>query len=161
MTFKELLTKQINSYKPGWKIPKVLLAIDPGETTGYSIFKDGELLTNGVIDWNIQVYGYNYLVDIMKKHLPNIVVCENFRLYAAKASALTGSQFNTVKTIGNIEILCERNNIPIVKQMAHMAKGFCTDDKLKEWGYYKKVNKHSRDSIRHATYFLLFSKEVI
>jgi len=161
MIFKELLTKQINSYKPGWRVPKVLLAIDPGETTGYSIFKDGELFRHGVIPWRIPVYGYNYLLDIMVANQPEVVVCEDYRLYANRINAQLGSQIPTIKIIGAIEMLCGTNKIPLFKMMASQAKGFATDDKLKEWGYYKKVNRHSRDSIRVGCHWLLFSKEVI
>jgi hypothetical protein len=44
--------------------------------------------------------------------------------------------------------------------MAHQAKGFVTDEKLKAWGFYQKGVRHARDSIRHACYFLLFDKSL-
>ena len=161
MTFKELLTKQINSYKPDWQVPKVLLAIDPGETTGYSIFKDGELFKHGVIPWKEPTLGFYQIVGLIKDNFPDVVVCEDYRLYANRVNAQLGSQIPTIKIIGAIEMLCGTNKIPLFKMMASMAKGFVKDDKLKEWGYYKKVNHHSRDSIRVACHWLLFSKEVI
>ena len=161
MTFKELLTKQIESFKPDWQIPKVLLAIDPGETTGYSIFKDGELFKHGVIIWKIPSLGYEIFVNHLKEDFPNAVVCEDYRLYANRVNAQLGSQIPTIKIIGAIEMLCSTNRIPLFKMMASQAKGFATDDKLKEWGYYKKINRHSRDSIRVGCHWLLFSKEVI
>ena len=158
MDFKELLNKQIQSAKPYWKIPKVLLAIDPGETTGYSIFKDGELFRHGVIIWKIPSLGYEIFVNHLKEDFPDVVVCEDYRLYANKVNAQLGSQIPTIKIIGAIEMLCSTNKIPMIKQMASTAKQFCTREKLEEWGYWKKINPHARDSIRHATYFLLFCK---
>jgi hypothetical protein len=68
------------------------------------------------------------------------------------------SRVDTIRIIGAIEYACSKLKIPLVKQMAHMAKGFVTDDKLKEWCLWKGINKHARDSIRHAIYFLLFNK---
>ena len=159
MQFKELLTKQINSYKPGWKIPHILLALDPGLTMGYSIFKDGELFRHGIINWEIPVHSYNYLLAVITNYSPNVVVCEDYRLYANRVNAQLGSQIPTIKIIGAIEMLCGQNKIPLFKMMASQAKGFCTDLKLKEWGYYKKVNRHSRDSIRCGCHWLLFHRD--
>jgi hypothetical protein len=42
--------------------------------------------------------------------------------------------------------------------MASQAKAFVTDQKLKEWGFWKEGMRHSRDAIRHGLYFLLFYK---
>ena len=161
MEFKELLTKQIDNFKPGWKVPKVLLALDPGLTTGYSIFSSGEMLTNGIIDWKDLNTGFLSLIHLLQLFNPNVVVCEDYRLYANKVNAQLGSQIPTIKIIGAIEMLCIQNGITLFKMMASQAKGFATNDKLKEWGYYKKVNRHSRDSIRVGCHFLLFSKEII
>lgn len=46
-----------------------------------------------------------------------------------------------------------------IKQMAVTAKNFCTDDKLKQWGFWQAGQKHARDSIRHGCYFLLFFRK--
>jgi hypothetical protein len=161
MQFKELLTKQINSYKPDWKIPHILLAIDPGETTGYSFFFDGNLYTNGIFDWKDTAIGFNNFIHILDLFNPNVVVCEDYRLYANRVNAQLGSQIPTIKIIGAIEMICSQNKIPLFKMMASQAKGFIKDDKLKEFGYYKKVNRHARDSIRVGCHWLLFSREVI
>ena len=161
MTFKELLTKQINSYKPGWEVPHTLWALDPGLTTGFSFFQEGELFGHGTINWKEPTAGFYHLTALIKNNFPNVVVCEDYRLYANRVNAQLGSQIPTIKIIGAIEILCSRNEIPLFKMMASQAKGFATDEKLKEWGYYKKVNRHSRDSIRVGCHWILFSKEVI
>ena len=47
------------------------------------------------------------------------------------------------------------DTIPIAYQMAFQGKGFATDARLKEWGFWKEGMKHSRDAIRHGIYYLL------
>ena len=160
MTFKELLTKQIESYKPDWQIPHILLAIDPGETTGYSIFSYGELFKHGITNWEIPVLGYNYLLDIVKADFPNVVVCEDYRLYANRVNAQLGSQIPTIKIIGAIEYVCSQQRIRVIKVMASTAKGFVTNDKLKEWGFYQVGKPHANDALRVGLHILLFSREL-
>lgn len=158
LTFKELLENQIKNYKPDWKIPSKIVAIDPGMTCGYSVFVDGELYVADVVKLDNK-RGWDLIVDKMLFFNPSIVVCEDYKLYASKATAQIGSSIDTVKIIGALEFVCGREKIPMFKQMAHTAKAFCTDDKLKEWGYYKKINPHARDSIRHGCYYLLFNRD--
>jgi len=63
----------------------------------------------------------------------------------------------TTRVIGCIETLCIVNGIhDITKQPAHIAKSFCTDKKLKDWGFYQKAHRHANDAIRHGAYYLLF-----
>lgn len=45
--------------------------------------------------------------------------------------------------------------ISIDYQMAVQAKGFVTDERLKEWGFWLPGMRHSRDAIRHGIYWLL------
>lgn len=151
MTFKELLT----SYRPRYIPPKVLMAIDPGQTTGYCVFNDGDLFTNGIIPWT-ETSGWDLIIDKIHGVNPAVIILEDYRLYASKTNAQIGSQMNTVRIIGAIDMVAHRYHIPVVKQMAVVAKPFCTDDKLREWGFWTGINRHARDSIRHACYFLLF-----
>jgi len=151
MKFKELLTR----YRPDYTPPEKLLAIDPGQTTGYSVFLDGELFEYGIIPWT-ETRGWDLIVDKIHIVNPNVIVVEDYRLYASKSSAQIGSQLNTVRIIGAIDFIAYRYNWKLVKQMAVTAKGFCTDYKLMEWGYWTGINRHARDSIRHGCYYLLF-----
>lgn len=88
---------------------------------------------------------------------PTHVVCEDYRVYAEKAGAHIGKSLFTPKLIGKIDLLCNVDNIPVTYQMAATAKVFCTNDKLKEWGFYQESMRHSRDAIRHACYYILFN----
>jgi hypothetical protein len=50
----------------------------------------------------------------------------------------------------------DRGNITYNMQTAQQAKNFVTDELLQHWGFYERGQRHSRDSMRHALYFLLF-----
>lgn len=151
MTFKALL--ELNRGKD-FTPPKKLLALDPGETIGWSVFEDGELILQG------QTYAKENMCqaisELFLKIQPSHVICEDYVVYAHKASIHINQELFTPKLIGMIHLLCYQNNISITYQLAVTAKGFCQDAKLKEWDYYKKGQKHSRDSIRHGCFYLLF-----
>lgn len=120
------------------------------------------VVTNGKqkqIDWRA-------LVKLFIQVKPTCVVCEDYKIYAHKLERHTFSSVETLRLIGGIDILCKLNilqclngifidTIPIAYQMAFQGKGFATDARLKEWGFWKEGMKHSRDAIRHGIYYLL------
>lgn len=138
-----------------------LLCIDPGETTGWSHFAFGRLGEQGQLNsLDSPAHGLNELFCGRSNgrtfEPPSIIVAEDYRVYAHRLAQHTYSDLFTPRLIGMIESECERSNTPLVKQMAAQAKGFATDEKLREWNMWIKGQKHSRDSIRHGIYFLLF-----
>lgn len=142
-----------------------LLAIDPGETTGYSLWDipnelygspfhpdtdmskylvtDGELLFHlgieGLIQWS------------------DVVAFEKFLLYGHKAKTQIGSEFITVQIIGIIKYICNMYKKPWHSETAQHVKGYFTDNKLKIANVYTTKSRHSRDSIRHALYHVNFN----
>jgi hypothetical protein len=87
---------------------------------------------------------------------PEFVVAEDYRVYSWKAEDHAWNELSTAKLIGAIEVMCSLNEWPLKMQMAQQAKGFCTDEKLQDWGLWVKGQKHARDAIRHGIYYLLF-----
>jgi|BioPla2DNA2_1021312.scaffolds.fasta_scaffold122969_2 hypothetical protein len=154
--FNELLSAV--RQKGNWQPPEKLLTIDPGETTGWAFFKYGELSTTGQI-----VIDKHNLADsiepLMNDIQPTVVVLENYRVYPWKMKQHSWSNLFTPQLIGAIQYLCSQRKIPVYLQMANQAKTFCTDDKLKTWGFWRRGEKHARDAIRHGCYWLLFNRE--
>jgi hypothetical protein len=126
-----------------------------------------------VIDWYV-------LEELFCNYEPTYVVCENYRIYAHKLERHSFSQVETLRLIGGIDMLCHNGwigrkicnkeceevsyefvkyyqPIPIAYQMAVQAKGFVTDERLKEWDFWKPGMRHSRDAIRHGLYFLIIT----
>jgi len=150
MTFQELLIKTRGK---DWKPPDRLMAIDPGETCGNATFTDGEFLC---ADQCKDMMNYINTQD----WYANVIVYEDYKIYPGKLKLHSFSDIPTLKVIGVIEYFCDQNNIKVIKQLASTAKGFCTNIKLKEWGFYQKGKPHANDAIRHGCHALLFSKEL-
>ncbi len=156
ISFEELLQKS----RGDAQIPEWTLCLDPGETTGFAIFNKQHLVREGhlrtVEDGKILWYEIHDLISVTEPF--DQIVCEDYRVYQHKLDRHSFSPVLTLRLIGGIDHLAWKNHIPIHYQMAAQAKGFVTDDKLKNWGFWKDGMKHARDAIRHGCYFLLFHK---
>ena len=134
-----------------------LLSFDPGKTTGVALFKGPHLVKGWqetTPDLPKATKTYKHLI---RTHKPKIVIVEDYKVYRWKVKDHAWADLLTARLIGCLETLCIMQEIPMVKQMAHLPKQFCTDQKLKDWGFYIKGAPHARDAIRHACYFLLFN----
>jgi hypothetical protein len=136
--------------------PNKLLALDPGDTTGVSIWIKGSLRTATTMRRDLLLFK-----RVIEHFAPDIIAMESYRIYAHKTNQHTHSDVPTLRLIGAIELIAEmqRPAIPIVFQSASQAKGFVTDQKLEAWGLYDGINKHARDSIRHAVYYMIMGGE--
>lgn len=153
--FKQLLEQvRGKDFKP----PHGLFAIDPGETTGWAYFQDGELVAKGELITG-DPGSIKHLHAVMQRYEITIVVVEDYRVYAHKAKVHSWNPLHTPKLIGGIQFLCEHMSIPVHMQGAS-TKQFCTNKKLKQWGYYTTGSDHTNDAVRHGCYYLLFNKEV-
>lgn len=148
--------KLLEEMRAGEPPPERLLALDPGETMGWALFKDGMLYDRG------QVLARNApekaAYKILQSKKPTEVVCEDYRIYSWKVKDHAFDSLFTPKLIGMIQQECFRREIPIHLQMAVEAKSFVTDDKLKAWGMFPEGRKlrHSADAMRHAIRYLMF-----
>ena len=135
-----------------------ILCFDPGHTTGWSKWFGYELTEAGELDTSDMDLATKNLGNMIIEYKPHMIVIEDYRVYKWRAKHHVGSEMLTTRVIGCIETFASLDSIPLVKQPAHIAKTFCTDKKLKAWGFYSKGGKHARDSIRHGCYFILNGK---
>jgi len=157
MKFKELMLR-VNAKHGKEPFLGSVLALDPGETTGWALFGDGMLKACG----QMEASGARGFIDIavfIEKMQPEVVVCEAYKVYSWKRDQHVWSELYTVRLIGAIELTCAKMGIPLHLQMAQTGKSFCSDVKLKNWGYWKRGERHARDAIRHGCHWLLFEKE--
>jgi len=131
-----------------------LLALDPGETTGYAIFSSGTLKDHGQVDTLTVTQSVDLLYIFISGRTH--VVVENYQVYSWKLKEHKFSTLHTPRLIGCIETLCKLEGIGLSKQTAQNAKKFVTDEKLKEWGMWIKGRPHARDAIRHGIYYTIF-----
>lgn len=155
LTFDELLIKvRGENYSP----PDKVLAFDPGETCGWAYFEKGKLRAKGqitvpIVKETLEAQEVHHLVQGTD---PDVVVIEDYKVYAHKAQAHTWDSLYTPKLIGYIQCSTQLlDGCSIVNQMAS-TKQFCSNDKLKQWGYYQTSMRHANDAIRHGCYYLLF-----
>jgi len=156
MDFIGLLKSVRNRRGPdGWKPPRTMISLDPGETAGWAIFEEGDYVDSGEAGPEhtmLEVY------ELITEVAPDVVVMEDYRIYGWKAKSHAWSDLFTPRLIGAIELTCILEDVPLYRQMAQSAKGFCTDKKLRGWGFYKTGKPHIRDAIRHGCYWLLFDQ---
>lgn len=140
----------------------VLLALDPGETTGWTVLeaRQGQI---GIREcgqaktWEMP-FAVASLSELLTKHKPTFVVHELYAVYEWKAEDHSWSSVPTLRVIGCLETLCIQRGLPYGTQTAQIAKNFCTDDKLKGWQLYVSGQRHARDAIRHGCYWMAFGQ---
>ena len=156
----DVLLASINN-KKGVSIPEILLAFDPGETTGCCVFKNGrpvEFRQLPTVNKKTRDYEWDIIEEFIDEINPDAVIIENYRIYAHKLDQHSSSDVPTLQLIGAIKYMLHKRNIPFKLQMAQQAKGFVTDAKLKEWGMWDIGHKHARDACRHCVYYLVSMK---
>lgn len=150
-------------------LPGALLCLDPGETFGWALFRNGELVVAGQehID---RMSDIEHLVVraaniIPRKGRPTIVpgygrleriVMESYRVYPWQLERHSFSDVPTLRYIGAVQMLASQLSLPITLQAAAVAKEFASDSRLKNWGLYQKAHRHANDAIRHGAHYLLF-----
>lgn len=167
---KDFSTFRVNAMRAKNVVPYdgLLLALDPGETTGWSLWKstkdEVELLECGQVKtWDLPdaIESFDRLINkLLFTHNSggwNIrVVFELYSVYEWKSQDHSWSEVPTIQVIGCLRTLLIKNEVPYSSQTAQIAKNFMTDNKLKSWGLWQEGQRHARDSIRHGAYYLCF-----
>lgn len=146
-----------------------ILGLDPGESTGTAVFDIPDIIKiipikGDLKKWLIyedELKDWREIASVVEQYEPQVIVFEEFRLYAEKAQSKTRSDFPEVKIIGQIEMIAETNKIPTYKQSASIAKTFYTDAKLKQLNLWMRGERHARDAIRHVLYFYDFNRKKV
>ncbi len=151
ITYPELLQQR----KGTNKVPSVLIALDPGETTGVAVFKEGVLSLVDQIAQREFDLAIKEMASLISTTEPTIAIIEDYKVYSHKADAHKWSKLHTPRLIGGIQALCILHEVPYRMQMAS-AKSFCNDERLKDWRMYQVGKPHATDAVRHGLYFILF-----
>jgi hypothetical protein len=104
--------------------PGLTLCLDPGETMGWSLWRDGLLENSG----QFKIGSMTEVVMFITGISPERVVMEEYRVYSHRADQHIGSEVITIQYIGVIKLACEQLKIALHTQAAWQAKGFATDD---------------------------------
>ena len=139
-----------------------LVALDPGETTGFAMFERYETETILTAAQQLNTWPMEKAVPefkaVINSYRPDFVVYETYHVYKWRLQEHAFSEVPTIQLIGAIKLLCIERNIPYYKQTALTGKSFATDPKLEYWGFYLPGLVHARDAIRHGCQYLLFGQ---
>jgi len=136
-----------------------ILAIDPGETVGFVLLDDGQLIEHWKWEllhkdescfWVDFAYSFNFVLDI---HKPDAVVIEAYRIYAGKADMHIGNRLFTAELIGAFRALCAAVSPPVlIRTLPASKKGRWPDARLDaKFPQHKVVTgTHERDALKLA-----------
>lgn len=144
-----------------------IIAIDPGEMTGWAIGKVYDSWTDDVngkerpASLLVEQYGYDpwkgfvmNFANVMEGGNPfDIVVYESFRIRATAAKALTGSDVPTAQCIGAIKLSAWRSGAGIVT--SEPSNKPVIDRQMGGTDYLPRRDQveHYRDAVRHIHWY--------
>lgn len=132
----------------------VILALDPGETTGYAwgTIKEGKFIYEGAGEGE---YDEQALWGMLCSISPETVVAEGFEFRQRVREGLVLYSRNLLGVSQLWTAIRDRN---YVEQSAAQGKSFFTDDKLRGVRAYQKGLRHSRDATRHLFWWAFFGE---
>ena len=139
----------------------VLMAFDPGGTTGVAILNATGLESGIPTPILAQLGPHTHrleLWDMMNEYKPTHVIYESFEFRNRTRDNL---ELISRDYIGVIGLWSDLNPTRLYKQSAAQAKGFIKDSgpnanlPIKRLGWYMGGKKHAMDAVRHLTYFLV------
>jgi hypothetical protein len=138
---------------------KTLLALDPGKTTGASVWNyDTEtplqLVTHFQIDGGVDGF-LDWFYPQGKAQPFDVVISENFKL-----DGRTPNPNLTPLLIEGVLMSYAQTQQKLVRFQRNNFKKHISDKLLKELGFYFKGQPHATDSARHALAYMKTSKHM-
>lgn len=149
--------------------------IEGNGTSGWVLYSDDDITTVGQLvsdTYKTQVeywLAHTILIDHLK---PDIIVIEEYILYAHATKVQIGSQLETPQLIGILRYYAYINNIICFMQSARIKKRFSNeillhknivtqDTQKRYYAANMPINKHILDAIRHGEYFKYFNRKKV
>lgn len=142
----------------------LVVALDPGETTGLCVMKNLEIITLDQLDTPKEDPAgcYHTIYKALQPHSfiahNSHVLCEDYRIYSWKSDQHRWSQVHTIKVVGYVQLAVKNHGFQLHMYMASAGKHFFTDERLESVGLYNQTKgmKHARDALRHACNFVCY-----
>lgn len=149
------------------------LCVDPGEETGWSLWRGAKLLGGGQTKlgqfkfdfWKAVSAnegplseGQDFLLHAGVKKSENKgpitrIIIEKFALYPDKAKSMAWDEFRTVQLIGALVFIAELFDIEVVKQPASIKKTAEAAGAAELFVRPLHENRHQNDSIMHGVFY--------
>lgn len=136
-----------------------ILAVDPGGTTGWSLFRNSAEKPESFQDtpYDFQCKAHDLLMQDDARDA--LLVVERFTITAATAKK--SQQPEALYQIGTLKYLAERlAGLSLNFQSPAEVMRLVTDQRLKSLGWYVPGREHSNDSLRHLVTFLAKRGEI-
>jgi len=135
---------------------KIILVLDPGESTGYVVDTEG-CLTN----WGTIPFDRKLLWEFLIMQTPDIIVLEEFVLYPSHAKGLSWNKFHTCEMIGIIKLYCDMYGTELIAQKASDKKYSGATKQDAAWLTMDKCDdttEHTYDAYQHWCYYVRNNK---
>lgn len=135
------------------------VSIDPGESTGWALWKGGDLVEAStdslwdVIDGLSGVAGLSAAAEIKWPKL-DLIVMEDWALYPWKLKELGWDKCRTARGIGAIELIARLSSIQLVLQPAAIKKGAVAAGAEELFLKPLHENRHANDAIMHGVFYM-------
>lgn len=142
------------------------LCVDPGETTGWSIWQGKDL----IVAEQLALWEFIDAVDawLNGPYVPEslntgndhdtgklgAIVCEDWSLYPWMLEKLAWDKCRTARGIGALELLARQHGIPIILQGADIKEGAKAAGAEELYIEPVHENRHANDSIQHGVFYL-------
>src|SRR6185436_6866635 len=125
----------------------MIVAVDPGLMTGIAWYNAGDVGTQ-----QLDVESFYAFVDAWRDDVTQ-VVCEAYMI--SPDTLRKTRQLWSLELIGLLRFKCWQLKIPFELQQASSAKKFCSNDLLKQFGFYRPGQDHANDALRHLCIYLV------
>ena len=144
------------------------LCVDPGETTGFSIWEDKKLVyaaqlelwdfIDGVDAWLSEQRAPFAHFGGLPEGFPadgrlRAIVCEDWALYPWMLDKLAWDRCLTPRGIGALELLARQHNVPIIFQGADIKEPAEQAGAGELFLTPLEENRHANDSIMHGVFY--------
>ena len=137
-------------------MPRNVIALDPGKTTGYAVWWQGCERPTGGQDESCQSVGERLDCWLSVHEGDAVVVCERFII---NVNTVGNSQAPwSLELIGVARYLAAKYHAQFVLQTPADAKTFMKDERLKKLGWYLKGKVHANDALRHLGLYVFTHK---
>lgn len=154
-------------------VKKNWLAVDPGETTGYSIWRDTDLLyadqlpliefADDVDEWLTSGLCPPRLADLEPEHKAPLggILSEKWQIYPWEAhpGKLDWDECRTANLIGMLQLLARQHNIKIKQQGADIKEPAMSAGAGELFLTPLHPNRHANDSIMHGVFYTAVNQE--
>lgn len=126
----------------------MILAVDPGKTTGWATYEAGEYQYG-------QASPFVFLSDVDSWALDTLDVFVVERYTITPQTLKMSRQPDALKIIGVLEWWAVSRDILFVEQTPAEAKSFVTNERLRKLGLYPSGLDHAADAMRHLILYLV------